>query len=282
MRLTILLLLLGASTASAQGGTDIYLVELRHAAGQITAAEPVNITNRKGYDNQPAFSRDGKSLFYTVIDSSGQADIFRYDVAARTTSRVTNTIESEYSPTPLRDGGISVIRVERDSTQRLWKFRDDEATLLLPNVKPVGYHAWLDDHWLALFVLGNPNSLRIVKVGNDTAAIAAYSIGRALQRLPKSRDISFVQRGADSLMHLRVFRARTGRIDDLGPLPRGGEYHVHLEDGSILAAAGTKLFQRSGTGWREIADFKTFGPVSRIALSPDERLLAIVIAEPSQ
>jgi hypothetical protein len=276
--------MLGAALVllAMQGGTEIHLVELHHAAGQITVGAPANITSRKGYDNQPAFSRDGKALFYTVIDSSGQADIFRYDVATRTTLRVTNTPESEYSPTPLRDGGISVIRVERDSTQRLWKFRNGDATLLLPNVKPVGYHAWLDDKWLALFVLGNPNTLRIAKVGNDTAAIAAYNIGRALQRLPKSRDISFVQRGADSLMHLRVFRAASGRVDDLGPLPPGGEYHVHLGSGSILATAGTKLFRKVDSEWHEVADFKTLGPVSRIALSPDERLLAIVVAEPPQ
>jgi hypothetical protein len=280
MRLTVLLLLLGTSSALAQGGTEIYLVELHHAAGQVTVGDPVNITNRKGYDNQPAFSRDGKSLFYTVIDSSGQADIFRYDVASRATSRVTNTPESEYSPTSLRDGGISVIRVERDSTQRLWKFRNGDATLLLPNVKPVGYHAWLDDQWLALFVLGNPNTLRIAKVGNDTAVIAAYSIGRALQRLPGTRDISFVQRGADSVMHMRVFRAATGKIDDWGVLPDGGEYHLHLNSGSILATAGTRLYQRAGAEWREVAEFKTLGPISRIALSADERLLAIVVAEP--
>ena len=281
MRLTAVFMLAGATSAWAQGGSEIYLVELRPANGQIAVGQPINITNRKGYDNQPAFSRDGKSVFYTMIDSTGQADIYRFDVAARTTTRVTSTPESEYSPTPLRDGGISVVRVERDSTQRLWKFRKDEAAVLLPNVKPVGYHAWIDDDWLALFVLGNPNTFRIAKVGSDTAAIAAYNIGRAIQRVPGKRDITFVQRGADSLMHMRVFHAANGRIDDVATLPPGGEYHVHLSSGSILATAGTKLFLRSGTEWREIADFQTLGRASRIALSPNEKLLAIVLMEPS-
>jgi hypothetical protein len=264
-----------------QGGSEIFLIDLRHANGEITLGEPVNVTNRKGYDNQPAFSRDGKQLYYTVIDSSAQADIFRYDVARRATERVTSTPESEYSPTPLRDGGISVVRVERDSTQRLWKFRDGRAMLLLPNVKPVGYHAWIDDNWLALFVLGTPNSLRIARVGNDSANIVAYEIGRALQRIPGTRDISFVQRDRDSLMHLRVFRSANGRIDQLGALPPGGEYHVHLKSGVILASAGTRLFQRVGTEWRELADLRALGRVSRLALSPDEKRLAVAVMEPT-
>ena len=42
------------------------------------------------------------------------------------TTRVTNTPESEYSPTVTPDGAhISVIRVEADGTQRLWRFTID-------------------------------------------------------------------------------------------------------------------------------------------------------------
>ena len=275
------LLLMMPGSLCAQGGSEIYLADLRQADGKLTVGSPVNVTNRKGYDNQPAFSLDSKALFFTVIDETGQADIFRYDIGRRQHDRVTRTPESEYSPTPLRDGGISVVRVERDSTQRLWKFRRNVISLLLPNVKPVGYHAWIDDQWLAMFVLGQPNTLRIGKLGNDTARIAAFNIGRALQRIPATRRISFVQRGADSLMHIRVFDPASGSINEGGALPRGGEYHVYLKSGVILATAGTKLYQRIGTTWSEVADFAHLGTVSRLAISPDEKHLAIVVMEPS-
>ena len=32
---------------------------------------------------------------------------------------------------------------------------------MLADVKPVGYHAWADDHTLALFVLGQPATLQL-------------------------------------------------------------------------------------------------------------------------
>ncbi len=65
--------------------------------------------------------------------------------------------ESEYSATPLPDGsGLSVIRVEADSTQRLWRFDMDGAngSVVLEDVAPVGYHAWADQRTLVMFVLG--------------------------------------------------------------------------------------------------------------------------------
>src|SRR5258706_3624081 len=103
--------------------TDIYLAELRVSHGRASVGVPVNVTARPGYDKQPMFLHDGRAFLYTSIREDSQADIYRYDIARRTSSRVTATRESEYSPTPLPDGtGFSVVRVEADSTQRLWAF----------------------------------------------------------------------------------------------------------------------------------------------------------------
>src|SRR6267378_1894361 len=96
----------------------------------------------------------------------------------------------EYSPTPLPDGkGFSVIRVEADSTQRLWAFDRDGSRprLVLDSIKPVGYHAWADAHALVLFVLGSPPTLQIADAGSPGARgeVLAHDIGRSLQRIPR-------------------------------------------------------------------------------------------------
>ena len=136
----------------------------------------MNITNSPGYDNQPSFTPDGGGILFTSIRGGGtQTDIYRYSVAAGTSARVTDTPESEYSPTMTPDGAhISVIRVESDGAQRLWRFTLDGRApeLVLADVKPVGYHAWTDDHTLALFVLGSPATLQIA----DTRTGKADSI----------------------------------------------------------------------------------------------------------
>jgi len=98
------------------------------------------------------WSTDGRQIFFTAIDA-GNADVQRYDLFRRTLEPVATTPESEYSPTPAPLGGLSVVRVEADGTQRLWHFPESGAPEpILPDVKPVGYHAWANDHTLLLFV----------------------------------------------------------------------------------------------------------------------------------
>src|SRR5262249_36264272 len=143
-----------APPAQTPPDTDIFLATLS-ARGQAAVARAVNITHTPGYDNQPSFTPDGASLLFTSNRGATQTDIYRYDLGTGTTARVTETPESEYSPTVTPDGKhVSVIRVEADGTQRLWRFtlEGTEPELVLERVKPVGYHAWADDPTDARFL----------------------------------------------------------------------------------------------------------------------------------
>ena len=102
--------------------SDIFVVDVKSQDGQMKFGQPMKITNTVGYNNQPSFLPDGHSILYTSIRDK-QADIYRYDIRSGSATQITNTSESEFSPT-LMPGGkfISVVRVEADGTQRLWKF----------------------------------------------------------------------------------------------------------------------------------------------------------------
>jgi|SRR5579862_265872 len=142
--LAIAVLCLSASGLAAQANTDIFLAPLSIRNGMVEIGAPVNITNRPGYDNQPSFTPDGKAVLFTSVREDAQADIYRYDVGSKLITRVTKTPESEYSATVMPSGDrFSVIRVEPDSTQRLWSFRLDgtDPRLVIERLKPVGYHA---------------------------------------------------------------------------------------------------------------------------------------------
>src|SRR3954466_15003252 len=126
--------------------TEIFLTPLTLRAAPAAVTRAANITNSPGYDNQPSFTPDGAAIFFTSNRGGAQTDIYRYDIASAATARVPDTPESEYSPTVTPDGAhLSVIRVEADGTQRLWRFTLDGRSpeLLLERVKPVGYHVWV-------------------------------------------------------------------------------------------------------------------------------------------
>lgn len=272
------------SASPTPSPSDIFLIDLTMDHGQMEFGKPVRITEWEGYNNQPFFFPDGQSLLYTSIRSDKQADIYRYDLRSRATVRVTATPESEFSPTVTLDGGfISVVRVEADSTQRLWRFpiAGGPPSLLLQKIKPVGYHTWIDANTLALFVLGKPNTLQIVDVRSEKTEVIAENIGRAIRRIPGQAKLSFVHKVSDHEWLIKTFDLRTRQIASLIKTLPGSEEYAWTPAGVLLAAKDSKLFAfkpGADKDWREVSDFSTAGlkAITRIAITNDGRRLAIV------
>lgn len=303
------------STRSNQPATapspdsEIFLASLFVRDGKVAVGAPVNITKSPGYDNQPSFTPDGNRILFASVrgrvapsrDGAAAAgsrppatDIYRYDIATRVISRITNTPEGEFSPAVMPDGkNISVVRVEPDGTQRLWRIADNDSakndSVILRDIKPVGYYTWIDDHRVALFVLGErgqPSTLQVAEAQTGTAQGVATDIGRSIQRMP-SGDVSFIARRADGSapsIH-RLFKTpdqSTFRAEPLCTVPPGvtEPYVVWLPDGSALLAVKATLFRwrRGETSWTPVSNLAAFGlrDVTRLAISPAGDRLAIV------
>ena len=301
------------ASSQAPPDTEIYLASLSPAGRTFTVGPPVNISRNPGYDNQPSFTADGRHILFSSVRAKPPAatagtaasgppatDIFRYDISSRSMFRVTNTPEGEFSPTVMPDGQyISVVRVEADGTQRLWRVPDrdtkGETSVILPDVKPVGYHAWIDARTVALFVLGEREqaaTLQVADTQTGKAQIVASNIGRSLQRTP-SGAISFVQREAPSpdtppaLMVKQLTRAKAPEqasmtVEPLVRPPSGATEPdvAWTPDGTLLVAVNSVLYRwRAGdAGWTAVANLGAFGlrEVSRLAVSPKGDRMAIV------
>jgi hypothetical protein len=282
------------AAAPAPPDTEIYLAPMKMANGALEIGPAVNVTNSPGYDNQPFFTPDGKSILFTSVRGgpSTQTDIYRYDITSKQVSQVTRTPESEYSPTVTPAGNLSVVRVELDgsNTQRLWQFTADgrDPRVVLENVKPVGYHAWADDHTLALFVLGQPATLQLADTRTGAARTLASDIGRSIQRIPGSSPvsaISFVQRErtADkTTLIINELNPSTGDVVRLTPAVEGSTEAdtAWAPDGTLLMARGDVLYawKRGQSGWKEVLPLQrlSLSGVTRLAVSPKGDYLALV------
>jgi len=275
-----------AATASLRAqqppSTDIFLAPLSIENGRPVIGTPVNVTNRPGYDNQPSFTPDGHAFLFTSTHEDGQSDIYRYDLKSKEITRVTTTPESEYSATVMPGGQrFSVVRVESDSTQRLWSFALDgsDPKLLLETVKPVGYYAWIDANNLALFVLGKPNALVHADIRTGQADTLSRDIGRSVQPLPSGGGFSFVAH-VDSVSSVRVVQWPANSRRAEVALPRRGEDFTWVTRDLILASSGSKLlyWHRGMAAMVDADDLSAAGltNITRLAVSPDRQWLAIV------
>ncbi|HZS44790.1 MAG TPA: hypothetical protein VFC63_06770 [Blastocatellia bacterium] len=275
---------IAARQTAAPPATNIFVAELSVQNGKWKVVNPINITDRDGYNNQPFFTPNGKSILYTSIREDKQADIYRYDLVSKTDARVTNTKESEYSPTLTPDGkGISVIRVEPDNTQRLWRFNlnGDDPSVILENIKPVGYHAWIDGNTLALFVLGSPSTLQIVDVKTQHAETVASDIGRSLFKIPHQEKVSFTHKISNNMWEIDEYDLKSRKTSIVAKSQPGNEYYAWSPSGVLVTANDAKLFKLQpgkDSDWVEIADLSSSGikSITRIAISPSNDRIAFV------
>src|SRR5918996_1347355 len=100
-----------APAPQAPPSTDVYIASLKTSGDRLVVGKPENISASPGYDNQPFFAPDGRTLYFTsargdVSSKCGtpQTDIYKYDLQTRGVARVTETPECEYSPTVMPDG----------------------------------------------------------------------------------------------------------------------------------------------------------------------------------
>ena len=281
----------GLAARQQPPATDVYLMSMQ---GQATGW--INISNSPGYDNQPSFLPDSSAVLFSSNRDGKQTDIHHYDIASKALTQVTKTAEAEYSPAVTPDGkGFSVIRVESDGTQRLWRFDRDGANprLVLENVKPVGYHAWIDATHLALFILGaqgQPATLQIADTSAGTAEIVATGIGRSILIRPGAGTVSFITSGQDRWV--KEWDPKTRQIAEIVRPVENSQDAAWTSRNTLLMATGTVISElsRSGdtfgsqpkftlTSDGTDARYPRLASITRLAASPDGRWLAFV-AEP--
>jgi Tol biopolymer transport system component len=261
------------------GGTDIWVLEFGTRAGGLEAWGPRNVTSRPGYDNQPHYATDGSLLY--VAQEGVRSDLWRWNPATGTKDRLTLTVDaSEYSPTPIPGGrgAISFVKVEPDSTQRLWRMeRDgDETAVLFADIAPVGYHAWLDEEHVALYVLGEPATLQIAEVASGATRTVAEGIGRSPQAVPGRRAVSFTRQTPDGIV-VEVYDADTDATATAATLPAGAEYHAWTPDGVLLTASDEGILAWLDDAWVTIADLEYLEQkFTRLAVSPVASQVAVV------
>lgn len=277
-----LLLLLGSAARAQMPETDLWLFDLEKKDKVYQAVKPQNITNRAGYDNQPAFTSDGKSILYVSIHEDGQADIYRYDIKSKLQTNLTKSKVSEYSPTLLPDGsGFSAVVVEADSAQRVWNMGFDGSFMKFASdvTDSVGYHSWLNADTLLYYKLTEPHSLHALHVRTGKDVWICDQPSRAFKKIEGSSQFIYAIK-SENAMEFRVYKAATKESRVYARYPSANEDFVwHSELGLVKAENADLLRFNEKTGqWETLFSFAPFGikKITRFAFDAKNRRLVIV------
>lgn len=283
----LLVLLFVSNLLFAQSGTEIFLLDITISSENITLSNPKNITNRKGYDNQPFFHPSQPLLYYTAMQE-GQTDIWSYNLKTGVGLQITNTIDSEYSPTVTPDKKYLSCIVQRKSNgdQDLVKYNiknPTETQMIFESQKigKIGYQAWLNPNELISFVLGNPQTLHYQHLISKKDTIIATNIGRSLHLIPKQKAFSFVQQ-IEKKWLIRSFNPQKNTIIDIAEShPDSEHYNAWLSENTILESRNTDIFSYSlmTKEWKivNLPNILLKRKISRMAIKGNK--IAIVVEE---
>ncbi len=288
MKFTITLIaIFTCSVLLAQTGSEILLFDLQVKSGKVIISNPKNVTNHKGYDNQPSFHTDQPILYYSSFNDDGRADILSFNYKTGSTTAITKTPEREYSPTLTPDKSSLSCIIQRDSgAQNLGKYPIDggEPVVIIDNMT-VGYHAWMDNSHLALFILGEPHTLHYLRLPTKRDTILAQNIGRSLHKIPSERAISFIQKTADNNWEIKKLESANMTITTVAATLPGREDIAWTADKKIISSDGTKIYfldPVNGKKWIEVSvesGSELLKGVTRLSVNTKGDKLAVVVAE---
>ena len=268
---------------------DIFLFEFSETGGEIKIQNGRNVTDRKGYDNQPWFTPDSKSFLFSANFAADRTDVFEYFIESGETKQVTDSPTQEYSPQISGDNKtVSFVTDGKTANQSIWSIgRDGEnAKWLLGHLgdrEPVGYYSWNQETGYILFW---SRYGYCVKLTHESKKVSHYISGNAVPSspyiIPGTKKFSFVHQQGNGEVWIKELDPETRAIRPLTKMVGNSNRNYGWTGaGSIVMCEDDKLHRwhpDSKDGWQEVADLSKFGiqNASRVAVSGDGKHLAIV------
>lgn len=284
--LLFLTFLMAQHLVFAQVGTEILLFDMQVNNGEVILQNGKNITNHKGYDNQPFFYK--KSILFSSADNN-QMDIKIFNVKKNTTSTFITTPDNEFSPTITPDRKyISCILQQKDKTQDLVKYslKSKKPVTLIDDLT-VGYHTWIDNDNVLLFILEDSVTFNLhqynLKTNKDQ--VIAGNIGRSLHKIPGTNTMSLVEKVSKKEWLVRKYDPVSKSLTTIATTLPGQDNLAWTRNGWILMSDGKDIYYYQpgiSNNWKKInisGDTAMLKGVTRLAVNEKNNKVAVVVTE---
>ncbi|WP_299129213.1 nuclear transport factor 2 family protein [uncultured Winogradskyella sp.] len=285
--LMLLMMLATYCSTFSQSDTEIHLFDFSYTNNKINLKSHKNISQNKGYDNQPSFFDERYILFASTRNE--QTDIAKYDTRYNAKSWLNYTDGGEYTPlkVPQRNA-VSAVRLDKDGTQRLYKYMwsNGESEELIKNLV-VAYYTWYDNNTIVSAVIED-DILNLyvsdIKSGRNTKY--ADNVGRSFHKIPNSNLVSFIYKPGGKNWQIRSLNPKTGQTRLLANTIKGVEDICWLDDRTLLSSKGSSLYKltlKKDNNWKKLNDLSKYGitKITRLTtnITKDKLLIAGDVSE---
>lgn len=268
--------------------TDLWLFNVVKKKEKLSVQKGQNITNRKGYDNQPSFSTDGNSIYYVSIREDKQADIYSYSIGSKKNIRLTSTTESEYSPTlTSKKNTIACVTVLGDSSQVILTYDlktgkpvsyPGNSSSQINSFDSVGYFTFLNSDTVLYYKLTQPHSLRAYSLLKKADVFLGFNPVRGFKAINRYEFIYGIKDSAKVTFYIyNALLSKANKYCEYNSLNEDIIWHKNL---GLLKSEGPVILQfiASENKWQELFNFSGFGikQITRFAFDTQSKRIVIV------
>ncbi len=272
-----------AGFAQAIPDSEIHLFSIDKKDGKYAFTNGKNITNTKGYDNQPSFSLDSRSIFFTSSRRDNNFDIYEYNLSNGKVSAITASESGEYTGKELDKNTITFVREGKDQLMTVIKYdrRTKQETSAFTIKEPVAYYAF-NKAGDALVWVRYASMMNFVNTKkNINRYVANYAQPSVPHLIPNTNRFSFMQRQPDDSLWIKEFNPENEAVRPIIRSKDEKKDYTWMPDGGLLLGSGSKLHrfdEKIDKTWQEVADLSVFGikDITRMSVSPDGKYLALV------
>ena len=279
---SVLFLMFGSVILGQTSNAEIFIFSLNDT-GKLNLASGSNISRSPGYDNQPSFGAEGKSVLFTSDRGGNGTDIYEYHFSGQKLKRITVTTDNEYTPRAKDENTISFVREGKGQGMTVWN-HNRESKLESPAFgikEPVAYYDW-NENGGALVWVRYASMAHYVDTSKKTNLFVIDHVRPSTpHNIPGTSKFSFVHRQGDDALWIKEFDPATRAIRPLTRTKDSKIDYCWMKDGTIIMGSGSKLFafnEKKDKTWRLFADLSGAGlkDITRMDVAPDGKRIAIV------
>jgi hypothetical protein len=272
--------------AAGEPDTEIHLFDLTLKAGKYTVKNGRNISNNKGYDNQPYFTEKDNSILFVSMRDTKQTDVFEYNLQSNKIIQLTDTPHSEYSPKTVgKSGNVSFVSEGFNPYQSVWQLdrKSKKQSWLLNSKEPVGYYQFNQSTGDVLFWSRYGWSVQYLNLKRDESRfVSGNAIPSSPQQIPNSDLFSFVHRQTNGEVWIKAFDPKDFSVTPIAPIYDNNFDYAWAPNGDILRFNDNQLFTwpaaNKGYGWSAGQDLTQYfeGKIGRLVVSNNGKYIAMV------